>query len=39
MPWWYYGGMTESDRTDLIAALRRVRAVRNLVKAGDLRRD
>jgi mono/diheme cytochrome c family protein len=39
MPWWYYGGMNDEDKSALVAALRQVRAVRNLVKAGDLRRD
>lgn len=39
MPWWYYGGMTEEDRTALVSALQRVQAVRNVVPAGDIRRD
>lgn len=39
MPWWYYAGMTEEDRTALIGALRGVRAVKNVVPASDLRRD
>jgi len=39
MPWWYYAGMTDDDRTAVITALRQVRAVKNVVPAGDLRRD
>lgn len=39
MPWWYYAGMTESDRAALVQALRGVRAVSHAVPASDVRRD
>ncbi len=38
MPWRYYGGMTESDKRALIAALRKVPAVANVVPAATFSR-
>jgi mono/diheme cytochrome c family protein len=37
MPWPAYGGMTDDDLHALVSALRRVPAVRNAVKADELR--
>jgi Cytochrome c len=38
MPWRYYGGMTDSDKRALIAALRKVPAVVNAVPAATFQR-
>ena len=37
MPWPYYGGMTDGDERALIAALRKVPAVSNVVKPSTLK--
>ncbi len=37
MPWSYYGGMTKEDKEALIAALREVPAVSNVVPASDIK--
>ena len=37
MPWWYYAGMTDEDKRALIAALRKVPAVSNVVKPSTLK--
>lgn len=39
MPWLYYAGMTEDDRTALVGALRQVSAVSHVVPASDIRRE
>ncbi|HEX3773084.1 MAG TPA: c-type cytochrome [Polyangiaceae bacterium] len=38
MPWRYYGGMTDADKRALIAALRKVPAVQNVVPAATFAR-
>lgn len=37
MPWWYYAGMTDDDKRALIAALRKVPPVSNVVKPSTLK--
>lgn len=37
MPWWYYRGMTDTDKRALIAALRQVKPVVNPVPPSDIK--